>query len=504
VLEVEEMNGIILLTVVGYFALVLYIGARASKLVKNAEDYIVAGRNLGFLVFMILVISSIMSGMTVLGSSGLAYLTGWPSMWEPIFVCLSVAVLMIVFGAKLHRLSSKHGYNSVQDYLAHRFESPRTIRLIAAIAAIAISFIYLVGQFRAISIVLTWLFDLPNIVSLLIGCAVITIYVLLGGLYAVAHTTMVQGLCLLIGCVFVIPPVIQAAGGLTQINQTLSAVDPNLVALAYPQAHPPVESYGFLTPLFLVSFFFLLSFGLAAAPHTLNNILSARRYTYFRWLPALAFFVYIVVFFLIKFGGFAARTLVIQGKFQVPHPDYALIAAIEHSLPPVVWAFFAVVVLAAVMSTTDRLLLTIGTLFSWDIYKRIFAQEASDDRIRAISRRVVVITSGLAFVLAINPPALLAWLIWMGIGLILSTFCVPLLAGLYWRGATREGGIAAMVFGFGSAVAAGYVHEFVVPLPFHFSLVGFAVSLVAMITVSICTSRTSDSVLAATETGLHF
>jgi Mg2+/Co2+ transporter CorC len=86
------MNLTSISVVVVYFAIVLYIGGRTAKFVKTAEDYMVAGRNLGFMAFMILIVGSVMSGMTVLGSSGLSYIAGWPSMWEPIFVCLSVAV----------------------------------------------------------------------------------------------------------------------------------------------------------------------------------------------------------------------------------------------------------------------------------------------------------------------------------------------------------------------------------------------------------------------------
>jgi Na+/proline symporter len=113
----------------------------------------------------------------------------------------------------------------------------------------------------------------------------------------------------------------------------------------------------------------------------------------------------------------------------VPHPDYALISAIQYVLPPFVWALFGVVVLAAVMSTTDRLLLTIGTLYSWDIHRKLINPGIDDKKLQKLSRLVVVGASILAFLAAINPPALLAWLIWMAIGLMLSTYCIPAAGG---------------------------------------------------------------------------
>ena len=490
--------------IIAYFALVLFIGARVSRLVKSSEDFFLAGRNLGFLAFIMLIIGSIISGMTVLGSSGLSYVAGWPSMWEPIFVTLSIAVLITLFGAKLYRVSRKFGYYTVQDYLSHRYESPVTIRAMAGISGIIISFIYLVGQFTAISIILSWLLGVNQITALLIATVVVALYVFLGGLYAVAYTTLIQALALLVGTIVITPFIIRAAGGLTAINTQLAAINPYFVAAAYPQVHPPAAGNAFLTPYFIVSFFFLLTFGLATAPHALNNILSARKASYFRWAPLFAFVFYIVVFYLIKIAGFASRALVAQGAYEIPNPDFAIIGAIQYILPPVVWAFFGVVVLAAVMSTTDRLLLTIGTLYSWDIHRKLINPQIDDDKLKKLSRLVVVGASILAFLAAINPPALLAWLIWMAIGLMLSTYCIPLLAGLYWKRANRQGAVWGMGAGLVVAVITGYIHRFVAPLPVHFSFYGFIASLAALVLVSLLTAPPSPELIEETEAGFFF
>jgi len=49
------------------------IGSWASKKIHTTEDYILAGRSLGFWVFTILIICSVCSGMTLLGVSGFGY-----------------------------------------------------------------------------------------------------------------------------------------------------------------------------------------------------------------------------------------------------------------------------------------------------------------------------------------------------------------------------------------------------------------------------------------------
>jgi SSS family solute:Na+ symporter len=85
-----------------------------------------------------------------------------------------------------------------------------------------------------------------------------------------------------------------------------------------------------------------------------------------------------------------------------------------------------------------------------------------------------------------------------------ATFSVPLLAGLYWRRATRQGAIAAMVFGLGSALVFGGITYFkIAPLPVHFSLYGFFIALFAMVIVSLLTEPHSDDVLDTTMTGWY-
>ena len=168
-----------------YFVGLVAIGALASKKIKNSEDFLVAGRNLGFWTFTLLVVASICSGMTILGVAGLGYATGWPSIWEQIFVPLSAAVCILFFGTKLHAVAAKTGYVTVQDYFAHRFYSPKGIRGVSAIIGSLISIIYLVGQYISISMVLSWLFDIPYNWALVIGAVIVMAYTILGGLYAI-------------------------------------------------------------------------------------------------------------------------------------------------------------------------------------------------------------------------------------------------------------------------------------------------------------------------------
>ncbi|MBT8507267.1 sodium:solute symporter [Methanomicrobiaceae archaeon CYW5] len=492
--------------IVLYGLLLIGIGSWASKKIHSTEDYILAGRSLGFWVFTILMVASVCSGMTLVGVSGFGFASGWPGIWEQIFVPLAASFAIIVFGAKLHGISRKTGYMTVEDYLAQRFESPRAVRGLAAASGIVVSLIYLVGQYTAISIVLVWLFGISHITALIISAIVITVYTVIGGLYAVSWTTLIQGAILIVGVIVMAPLVILSAGGLTHINEVLATLDPNMVMPYYPS--PAYAAYAYCTPEFLFSFGILLMVGLACAPHVINNVLAAEKARFFKWSPLIAFAIYAVVMFLVKFAGFAVRVLVEEGKLVLPSTvnaqDFAFMYGVEYASPNVlVWAFFAVIVLAAVMSTTDRLMLTIGTMFSWDIFKNLLKPDATDKQVLRVSQVCVFLAAAVSLLLAINPPEMLAWLIWMGIGVMLATFAVPLLAALYWRRATAYGAIASMAAGLISAGFFAYIHQFVTKLPVHFSLYALVCSILAMIIVSLLTKPVSEETLDLTHTGWY-
>jgi Na+/proline symporter len=497
-----------IVVVIIYFLAMLGIGAWASKKIKNTEDYLVAGRQLGFWVFILLMIGTVASGMSLLGVSGLGFKAGWPTIWEQIFVPLSIGFCIIFFGVKLHNVARSTGYITVQDYLAHRYESPTALRTLSAVAGIIVSLIYLVGQYSAIAIVLMWLFGIPLWLALVIATVITTIYTAIGGLYAVAWASLIQSVILIGGVLIMAPIIIFYAGGFDYVNIYLAGVNPNLVM--------PWNPAGAFAPPYIVSFAVLLMVGLSCAPHVINNVLAIRDVKYFKWAPIIAFVIYGAVMFLLKFTGFAGAVMVKEGVFTLPNVpnagDFVILYGIQNAMPIMaLWAVFAVIVLAAVMSTTDRLMLTIGAMCSWDIYKKVLKPDADDKSVLLLSKIVVVLSALFTMLLAINPPEMLAILIWMGIGVMLSTFAIPLLAGLYWRGATREGALAAMALGLVSSLSFGmlnYVKAVAFgidfgKIPLHFSAYSFIIAILAMVIVSLLTKKTATKILDETQTGWY-
>ena len=503
-----ESTLITLVLIAVYFVVLLGIGVWASKKIKSSEDYMLAGRSLGFWLFTLLIVCSICSGMTLVGTSGFGFASGWPGIWEQIFVPLSAAFCIIFFGSKLNKIGRKNGCMTLEDYFALRYENTRELRALSALASIAVSLVYLVGQYTAISIVLIWVFGLEHWQALLIAGVIITAYTVIGGLYAVSWTGLVQGLILIFGVILVAPFILTYAGGIEHINLVLATIDPNLVMPWFPSGS--TAAYAYCTPEYLFSFGVLLIVGLACAPHVLSNVFAARKTSYFKWAPIVAFLIYLVIMLLVKLCGMAVRSMQADGLLEgiVPEggkvADFALMYGIQAASPSIlITGLFAVIVLSAVMSTTDRLMLTVGTTFSWDIFKTMLRPKATERQVVVVSQICVLIAAVISLILAINPPEMLAFLIWLGIGLMLCAFAVPMIAGLYWRRATAKGAIASMLVGLISCLAFGAYYNFVEKLPMHFSIYALVCAIAAMIIVSLLTKKNSEKALDLTYTGMY-
>jgi cation/acetate symporter len=184
-------------------------------------------------------------------------------------------------------------------------------------------------------------------------------------------------------------------------------------------------------------------------------------------------------------------------------PDIVVLATPEIAgLPYVISGLVAAGGMAAAMSTADGLLLAIANALSHDLYYKIIDPRA-DTRVRLIVARVLLILIGIA-------AALIASMHLTGIlGAVAWAFCFacsglffPLVFGVWWKRANRPGALAGMIAGFGVGSwylymvndwdgAAGEVYPLMAQWwgldGLRFGIVGMAVSLVAMVVVTLMT-----------------
>lgn len=167
---------------------------------------------------------------------------------------------------------------------------------------------------------------------------------------------------------------------------------------------------------------------------------------------------------------------------------------------PFIGGLFLCGILAAIMSTADSQLLVTASSVSEDIYKGVINPKADSKKVLLISRITVIVVAALAFVIAWNPDSSIMGLVsdaWAGLG---SAFGPIILLSLYWKRTNMQGAIAGMISGGLTVIIWDYIPlingQTLYKYTGLYSLVlGFAISLVLIIVVSLLTKAPSEEML---------
>lgn len=167
-------------------------------------------------------------------------------------------------------------------------------------------------------------------------------------------------------------------------------------------------------------------------------------------------------------------------------------------LPYVISGLVAAGGMAAAMSTADGLLLAIANALSHDLYYKIIDPKA-DTKTRLVVARVLLIFIGAAgaFVASLKLTSILGAVAW-AFDFAMSGLFFPLVLGIWWKRANRPGAIAGMFFGLLAgtlylyAVRWGGMEPWLYIDHLRFGVVGAAVSLVAMVVVSLATAEPDE------------
>ncbi len=181
-------------------------------------------------------------------------------------------------------------------------------------------------------------------------------------------------------------------------------------------------------------------------------------------------------------------------------PDIVVLATPEIAgLPYVISGLVAAGGMAAAMSTADGLLLAIANALSHDLYYKIIDPNA-DTRTRLIVARVLLIGIGIlaALVASLRLTGILGAVAW-AFDFAASGLFFPLVLGVWWKRANRQGALAGMILGFLSGTAyLYYVYTGGAPWlgidHLRFAIIGMPVSLVAMVVVSLATEAPSAEI----------
>lgn len=451
----------------GFLSLLVWLGARAGTRVRSTLDYHLAGRRLGKLPVALSLAATEFNGSGLVGGAGLAYSIGIAgSLWN-----FSAVPAWILLGFTIAVAFRRLSLYTVPEFLGRRY-GPGA-RTLASITQLVSGTIFIGVQVLVSTLTLSALLGLPKAATAVAVTAGFVLYTFAGGLLAVVWTDMVCYAVLMTAVLVGLPLALGSVGGLQSLRASL-----------------PAESFDFgrlgvMEPLAWVALCF---FSYATDQAYLQRVFAAKD-------PSVARFAYVFTGAnYLVFGG-AVALLGMSASVLLPglaNQDEALPALIQHIFPPGLRSFFLAAVLATTLSTASSYLSAGSSLFAKDLFER-FAREPSEERLLRVSRLSTIGIAAAALGLALTAPRIVDAVVLSTLVYHAATF-VPIVAGLYWKRASRAAGFWSILAGALGGVASHFLLYDRVPVvgALHPMFVGPLLSVAALLAVSAVAGPPSE------------
>ena len=424
--------------------LIVYLGILAALAIWSRREthtlsgYYLAGKKLPFWVVAFSTNATGESGWLLLGLSGMGYAVGVQAYWVVVGEILGIVAAWWIVGLRLKKFSDEHDSITVPDVLAAKFEDKwHLIRGCAVVIILVMVTAYVTAQMVATGKAFSGFLGMDYATGVIVGSIFIIGYTFVGGYKAVCYTDVVQGVLMLLGLIAVPAAAIYASGGWSEVHSNLALQDPTLVDMM------AVTGEGKIVWIAIASF---IAIGLPfmGVPQLLVRYMSARdegEIKKARWVS-----VTVMLFFTA-----GAVTAGVAGRALFPGLDDSetIFPVLSSNLfPPIIAGLLMVVVLSAIMSTVDSLLLLASSSVVRDTYQKIIGTTKSERSLSNYGKLLTVIIGIVAVVLGIQEPRVIFDFVlasWGGLG---SAFGPAVVGLLYYKRVTWAGVLAGMLGGF--------------------------------------------------------
>jgi SSS family solute:Na+ symporter len=186
----------LLWSVIAYLIISIAVGLGAAFLVKNNEDYHLAGRRLPLYISAAALFATWFGSETVLGASSMMAKKGvYGVIEDPFGASLCLFLLGAFFARKMYRMNIL----TIGDFYGERYG--KKVELVASICLILSYLGWIAAQMVAMGIILHVVSDLEVTTGILIGSFVVILYTAAGGMWSVSISDFMQMILIIIGLV---------------------------------------------------------------------------------------------------------------------------------------------------------------------------------------------------------------------------------------------------------------------------------------------------------------
>ena len=422
--------------VILYLALSIAVGVVAALRVHNTRDFVLAGRTLPLYVVTAMVCATWFGSETVLGISSTFLKEGLRGIVaDPFGSSLCLILVGLFFAAKLYRMN----FLTIGDYYRTRYNA--TAELLTSLAIVVSYLGWLSAQIVVIGLVFSTVTGgaVSMGAGIVIGAAVVLVYTLWGGMYSVAWTNFVQMVIIVVGLLYIFVLVADRAGGVGTVVAHAHAAG-KLEFWPKPELRDVLAFIGAGVTLML---------GSIPQQDVFQRVTSARSERVAVAGSVLGGVFYFVLAFIPIFLAYSASLIDPKMVADLIDKDHQRIlpALIIGHTPLAAQILFFGALLSAVMSTASATLLAPSVTFTENVLKRFLRRELDDREFLRTMRIVVAAFAVGVTAFALNSGSTIYEMVVGAYKVTLVAAFVPLAAGLYWRRATTQGALAAIVAG---------------------------------------------------------
>lgn len=492
------MKGIhfeVLIPIVLYFALIYIIGIYAfgmmKKFTKNEAkedkgfigEFMTGGRDTGGFVLAMTLVATYLSAGSFIGGPGTAYTHGLAWVFLAMAQMPTGYYTLAVLGKKFAIISRKTNAHSITDFLKVRYKS-KAVVILASVSIVFFLIAAMAAQWIGAARLLQGSTGLSYIFALAFFGITVVVHTAIGGYRGVVLNDALQGIVMTICTLTLFSMVVFKGGGVPNIIQNMKAIDEGLIS-------PFGVVDGFMTKTWVTSFWILVGFAVIGLPSVAQRAMSYKDSKSLHSGIKYGTVVSIVLLLGMHLVGAFGTTLVTgigSGDLVVPTLTVEL-------FPNVLAGIILAGPLASVMSTVDsQLLVVVGAIVNDLIINYIKPDLGKDSKKTSkITTTVALILGVIIFLIAMNPPNLMVWLNLFATAGQLSTFLWPVILGLYWKKANKEGALSSMITGIGSYIGFNYLWER--PFGMHPIVLSLVISLLAFVIVANFTKRPTDETI---------
>jgi len=434
------LNNLAFSLFLGIVGLTLVITYFASKRTKTTSDFYTADSSLTGFQNGLAIAGDYMSAASFLGIAGMIALAGFDGFFYSIGFLVAYLVVLYLIAEPLRNL----GKYTMADMIAARFEDKK-VRGVAALNTITISIFYMIAQLVGAGALIKLLLGIDYIYSVLIVGALMTVYVVFGGMTATSWVQIVKAVLLMFGTL-IISVIVFAKFDFSVLKMF------NEMKTATPLGEGFLNPGNkFKNPLDTISLNLALILGTAGLPHilirffTVKDAVTARKsVVYATWIIG-AFYVMTI------FLGFGAAAFVGFDNIVAANAAGNMAAPLLAKAlgGDFLFAFVSAVAFATILAVVAGLVLSAASAFAHDFYGHIMRRGQATEREQMVAAKLASVgVAILSIILALFAQKLnVAFLVALAFAVAASANLPVLIFTIFWKRFNTAGAVTGMLVG---------------------------------------------------------